>query len=49
MCRVLLIASNSSNETQVAALRVMVIQPADDLEMLHSALCRNPALVMGLL
>ena len=49
MCGVLLSPSNSSNETQVIALRVMVVQPTDDLEMLHSALCRNPALVMGLL
>ena len=49
MCRVLLTPSNSINETQVIALRVMVVQPTDDLEMLHSAPCRNPALAMGLL
>jgi hypothetical protein len=49
MCRVLLTDSNSSNETQVIALRVMVVQTTDDLEMLHSAFCRNPTLVMRLL
>jgi len=49
MCRVLLTVSNSSNEKQVTALKVMVVQPNDDLEILHSPLCRNPALVMGLL
>jgi hypothetical protein len=49
MCRVLLTPSNSSNETLVSALRMMVIQATDDLEMLHSALCRNRALVVGLL
>jgi hypothetical protein len=52
MYRVLLTVSTPGNETQVISLRVVVVQPTDDIEMLHyvfSALCRSPALVMGLL
>jgi hypothetical protein len=41
MCRVLLSALNSSNETQVIALSVMVVQPTDDLEMLHCAVSQS--------